>query len=180
MKTGRTGGVVNSHEIITGDFTRNTEFKLPIEQLELSLQARLGDRLAMFDASELAKAVMGDSIFSNMMMLGAAWQRGLVPLTHDAILRAIELNGAAVDRNKRAFEVGRWAVLNPAEVEKLLAPNVIELPKTLEERIAFRADHLVDYQSRRLAKRYRKLVDGIADARLKEAVAQGLSQGSGL
>ncbi len=180
MKTGRTGGVVNSHEIMTGDFTRDTEFKLPTEQLKLSLQARLGDRLTMFDAFELAKAVMGDSIYSNMMMLGAAWQRGLVPLTRDAILRAVELNGAAVERNKRAFEVGRWAVMNPAEVDKLLSPNVVELPKTLDERIAFRADHLVAYQSARLAKRYRKLVDRIADAPSERGCRQGLSQGAGL
>ncbi len=173
MKTGRTGGVVNSHEIITGDFTRNTEFKLPMEQLGLSLQARLGDRLAMFDASDLAKTVMGDSIFSNMMMLGAAWQQGLLPLTRDAIFQAIELNGAAVDGNKRAFEIGRWAVLNPAEVEKMLTPNVTELPRSLEDRIAFRADHLVRYQSGRLARRYRKRVDAIGDPRLKEAVAKG-------
>ncbi|MGB5558100.1 MAG: DUF6537 domain-containing protein, partial [Paracoccaceae bacterium] len=141
--------------------------------LKLSLQARLGDRLTMFDAFELAKAVMGDSIYSNMMMLGAAWQRGLVPLTRDAILRAVELNGAAVERNKRAFEVGRWAVENPAEVEKVLSPQVVALPKSLDDRIAFRADHLVAYQSKRLAKRYRRLIDRVADARLKEAVAKG-------
>ncbi len=173
MTTGRTGGVVNSHEIMTGDFTRNTEFRLPTEQLMLSLRARLGDGLAMFDASELARAVMGDSIYSNMILFGAAWQRGLVPLSEAAILKAIELNGAAIERNKYAFEIGRWAVLNGKEVERILAPKVVELPKTLEDRIAFRADHLVAYQSRRLANRYRKLVDAVDDARLKEAVARG-------
>ncbi len=173
MKTGRAGGVVNSHEIITGDFTRNTEFKLPTEQLELSLQARLGERLCMFDASDLAKAVMGDSIYSNMMMLGAAWQRGLVPLTREALLKAIELNGTAIEGNKRAFEVGRWAVANPSGVKELLAPNVVELPKTLDERIALRIEHLKAYQSTRLAKRYSKLVSEISDVRLKEAVAKG-------
>ena len=173
MRKGRTGGVVNSHEIITGDFTRDTEFKLPIEQLELSLQARLGDRLALFDASELAKLVMGDSIFSNMMIFGAAWQQGTIPLTREAIFKALELNGAAVERNQRAFEIGRWAVLNPAEVEKLLKPKVVDLPKTLEHRIDFRADHLTAYQSKRLAKRYRDMVARAKDERLKEAVAKG-------
>jgi len=173
MKTGRTGAVVNSHEIITGDFTRDTEFKLPFDQLGLSLQARLRDGLAMFDASALARAVLGDSIFSNMMLLGAAWQRGLVPIAQDAILRAIELNGAAVPSNLRAFEIGRWAVLNPQEALAIQSPNVVELPKTLEEKIAFRADHLTAYQSARLARRYRKLLDTIDDPRLKEAVAQG-------
>jgi indolepyruvate ferredoxin oxidoreductase len=108
-----------------------------------------------------------------MMIFGAAWQKGLIPLGHAAILKAIELNGAAAERNSRAFEIGRWAVLHPAEAEKLLTPNVVALPKSLDERISYRADHLADYQSRRLAKRYRKLVDGIAEPRLKDAVAKG-------
>ncbi|WGW03047.1 indolepyruvate ferredoxin oxidoreductase family protein [Tropicibacter oceani] len=173
MTTGRTGAVVNSHEIITGDFTRNTEFALPIDRLEVALQARLQDRLALFDASELAKALLGDSIFSNMMILGAAWQNGLVPLTHEAIRNAVQLNGAAVDKNLRAFEIGRWAMVHPDEAAKLIAPSVVQLPKTLEDKIAFRADHLVKYQGKRLAKRYRKLVDGVSDPRLREAVAKG-------
>jgi indolepyruvate ferredoxin oxidoreductase len=173
MRTGRTGGVVNSHEIITGDFTRNTEFSLPTDRLRLALEARLQDRLDLFDASELARAVMGDSIFSNMMILGAAWQRGLVPLSRDAILHAIELNGAAAERNQRAFEVGRWAVLYPDAAARVISPKVVSLPKSLDEKIAYRFDHLVKYQSNRYAKRYRKLVDSVPDARLKEAVAKG-------
>jgi len=170
---GRTGAVVNSHEIITGDFTRDTEFSLPADRLAVSLQARIRDRLVMFDASDLAKAVMGDSIFSNMMIFGAAWQMGLVPISGAAIRTAIELNGAAVEKNLRAFDVGRWAALYPSEAADVAAPKVIALPKTLEDKIAFRADHLVKYQSKRLAKRYRKLVDGIEDAGLREAVAKG-------
>ncbi|MEM6308715.1 MAG: indolepyruvate ferredoxin oxidoreductase family protein [Pseudomonadota bacterium] len=171
--TGRTGAVVNSHEIITGDFTRNTEFALPSDRLEVALQARMRENLYLFDASDLAKATLGDSIFSNMMIFGAAWQRGLVPVSGAAIRGAIELNGAAVDRNLRAFEIGRWAALHPQEAEKLLAPNVISLPKSLDDKIAFRADHLRKYQSARLAKRYRKMLDGIEDRDLKEAVAKG-------
>ncbi|MBT54544.1 MAG: indolepyruvate ferredoxin oxidoreductase [Mameliella sp.] len=170
--TGRTGGVVNSHEIITGDFTRNTEFTLPTDQLRLALEARLQDRVAFFDASDLARVTLGDSIFSNMMILGAAWQQGLIPLSHQAILQAVDLNGAAVDRNKRAFEIGRWAVTHPADAQTLLTPNVVSLPKTVEERIAYRAEHLIAYQGKGLAKRYRKMVDGVADPSLKEAVAK--------
>ncbi|MBV1868525.1 MAG: indolepyruvate ferredoxin oxidoreductase family protein [Marinosulfonomonas sp.] len=173
MKTGRAGGVVNSHEIITGDFTRDTEFRLPFDQLALSLQARLQDGLVMFDASALARAVLGDSIFSNMMLLGAAWQRGLVPIGHGAILKAIELNGAAVPSNLRAFEIGRWAVLNPKDAQEILSPNVVELPKTLDELIDFRADHLTAYQSGRRARRYRRLVARVEDPALREAVAKG-------
>ncbi|MEM8578780.1 MAG: indolepyruvate ferredoxin oxidoreductase family protein [Pseudomonadota bacterium] len=169
---GRTGAVVNSHEIITGDFTRNTEFALPSDRLQLALEARMAGRVDLFDASDLAKATLGDSIFSNMMIFGAAWQRGLVPLSAEAIQQAVELNGAAVEKNLRAFEIGRWAVLYPEEAAKLLAPNVVQLPKSEREQIAFRADHLVAYQSKRLSKRFTKMVDGTPDG-LRLSVAKG-------
>ncbi len=172
-RSGQTGGVVNSHEIITGDFTRNTEFSLPADRLQLALEARMGDNVALFDATDLAKATLGDSIYSNMMVFGGAWQQGLIPLSHEAIAQAIELNGAAVERNLRAFEIGRWAVLFPNEAAGLLTPNVVAMPKSTEELIAFRAEHLTKYQNKRLAKRYRKMLEGIEDAALKEAVAKG-------
>ncbi|WP_271879432.1 indolepyruvate ferredoxin oxidoreductase family protein [Phaeobacter italicus] len=173
MKTGKTGAVVNSHEIITGDFTRDTEFQIPSDRLQVALEARLRERLDLFDASELARASMGDSIFSNMMVFGAAWQRGLLPIRLEAIQEAITLNGAAVERNLRAFDIGRWAVLYPQEAARLAEPNVVELPKTLDEKITFRKAHLTDYQGPRLAKRYAKMLDGISDKALKEAVAKG-------
>ncbi|MEM7470073.1 MAG: indolepyruvate ferredoxin oxidoreductase family protein [Pseudomonadota bacterium] len=173
MKPGRSGAVVNAHEIITGDFTRDTEFSLPSDKLQLSLEAKLRDRLDLFDASDLAKVLMGDSIFSNMMIFGAAWQRGLIPVGQEAIAEAIRLNGAAPERNLRAFGLGRWAVLHPDEAQKFLADTVIELPKSLEDKIAFRAEHLVAYQGKRLAKRYRKVVEKIEEPDLREAVAKG-------
>ncbi|UWQ64243.1 indolepyruvate ferredoxin oxidoreductase family protein [Leisingera caerulea] len=171
--SGQTGAVVNSHEIITGDFTRNTEFAIPTDRLEVALQARLRERLDLFDASELARVTMGDSIFSNMMVFGGAWQKGLVPVSHEAIEQAIEMNGAAVERNKRAFDIGRWAVLHPEDAARLIQPKVVKKPRTLDEKIAFRADHLVAYQGKGLAKRYARLLDGISDPALKEAVAKG-------
>jgi len=172
MATGRTRAVVNSHEIITGDFTRDTEFRIPVSDLELSLEARLQDGLALFDATDLAAKLMGDSIYSNIMVLGAAWQNGLLPLSFEAIMGAIELNGAAVDRNKQAFELGRWAVLNPKDAARI-GHDVVEMPRSTEDKIAYREAHLVAYQGKRLANRYRRLVDGITDAGLREAVALG-------
>ncbi len=172
-RPGETGAVVNSHEIVTGDFTRDADFRLPGEQLKLSLQARLRDKVGLFDASELSRVLLGDSIFSNMMMLGAAWQRGLVPLSLNAIEQAIRLNGTAVEGNLDAFEIGRWAVLNGEKVEKLLGGEAVEKPRTLEEMIDFRADHLAKYDGRRLARRYRKLVARAEDPALKEAIAKG-------
>jgi len=173
MTTGRSGAVVNSHEIITGDFTRNTEFTIPTDRLSLALEARLKENLSLFDASELARVTMGDSIYSNMMVFGGAWQRGLIPVSLDAITQAIELNGAAVQQNLRAFDIGRWAVLHPGEAQKLLTPNVVELPKSLDEKIAYRAEHLLAYQGKRLAKRYGRMLEDIEDREIKEAVAKG-------
>jgi indolepyruvate ferredoxin oxidoreductase len=172
-QAGRTGAVVNSHEIITGDFTRDTEFRLPTERMTLALEARLRDDVSLFDASDLAKALLGDSIFSNMMIFGAAWQRGFVPLSQDAIVQAIVLNGTAVDRNLRAFEIGRWAVLFPKDAAAILAPRVVSLPTSMAEKIDYRAAQLIGYQGKRLAKRYRKFLDGISDDAVRMAVVSG-------
>ena len=172
-QTGRTGAVVNSHEIITGDFTRDTEFRLPTQRMTLALEARLRDDVSLFDASDLAKALLGDSIFSNMMIFGAAWQRGFVPLSQDAIVQAITLNGTAVDRNLRAFEIGRWAVLFPKDAAAILAPRVVSLPTSMAEKIDYRAAQLIGYQGKRLAKRYRKFLDGISDDAVRMAVVSG-------
>ena len=171
--TGVTGAVVDSHETITGDFTRQPDFTIPGDRLKLSLEARLRDRLDMFDATELARVLLGDSIFSNMLVLGAAWQKGLVPIGLEALTGAIELNGQAVKMNLRAFDLGRWAVTHPEEAAKHLHDKVVELPRTLEEKIDYRADHLVAYQGKRLARKYRKLVERAGDADLKEAIARG-------
>ncbi|MCU0911621.1 MAG: indolepyruvate ferredoxin oxidoreductase family protein, partial [Rhodobacteraceae bacterium] len=173
MRTGRTAAVVNDHEIVTGAFTRDTEFRIPSDDLKMALQARLQGRLQTFDASRLAQALMGDTIYSNMIVFGAAWQKGWVPLTHAAILKAIALNGAAVEANLRAFEIGRWAAEMPMAAAQAMTPVVVEKPRGLEQQIAFRADHLTAYQSARLARRYRKLVEGVTDARLRGAVAKG-------
>jgi len=173
MTTGRTGAVVNSHDIVTGAFTRDPEFRVPSDRLELALEARLKDRLRLIDTTELALRLMGDTIYSNMIATGAAWQGGLIPLNHEAIERAIVLNGAGVEGNRRAFEIGRWAALNPEAADAVVRAHVVEKPASLDERIAMREAHLRAYQSPRLARRFRNLVERAGDSRLKEAVANG-------
>ena len=170
MTTGRTGAVVNSHEIVTGEFTRKPDFRLPADRLKLALQARLAGNIALFDASELARVVLGDSIFSNMMMFGAAWQQGLVPLSLDAIRKAVDLNGAGVEANLRAFDIGRWAAAHPDQAAALLHPEVAADPV---DPVTFRADHLRVYQNDALAARYLALLDRIGDPALRLAVAKG-------
>ncbi|SNX70452.1 indolepyruvate ferredoxin oxidoreductase [Cereibacter ovatus] len=171
MATGRTGAVVNSHDIVTGEFTRNTDFRVPSDRMQVALEARLQDRVAFLDATELARVLMGDSIYSNMLVFGAAWQKGLIPLTEAAILRAIELNGAAVAQNARAFALGRWAVLHPNDAARILCP----VPPAPIDPVTWREARLVAYQSRRLARRFRRLVDS-APPELREDVARGYYQ----
>ncbi|SET19195.1 indolepyruvate ferredoxin oxidoreductase family protein [Paracoccus homiensis] len=167
MTTDRTGAVVNDHEIITGDFTRFRDFQVPSDRLKLSLQARLGRKVAFFDANDLALRMLGDSIYSNMLVLGACWQQGLIPLSHDAIADAIRLNGAKVDENLRAFQIGRWAVAFPDQVKK--PAEVVEMPV---DPVDYRAERLIGYQGKGLSRKFRKLVD-VAPQDLRESVARG-------
>src|SRR6056300_969892 len=171
--TGRTGAVVNDHEIVTGDFTRDTEFKIPNDRLRLTLEARIKDKLVLLDATKLAEDLLGDSIYSNMIVFGAAWQMGFIPLGHSALYEAITLNGAKVEQNQRAFEVGRWAAAYPEDAQKLIASKVVTLPEKGAEKITYRVDHLRSYQSNRLAKRYQKFLDKFDNERLRVAVALG-------
>lgn len=176
MTRGRTRAVCNSHEIITGEFTHNKEFQLPTDRMGLALRARLGDdALAMLDASKLSAKVLGDAIYANVLMLGAAWQAGLVPLGFEALMRAVELNGAGVEGNKRAFELGRWAIHAPVEAAKLTQAETPAQERSIEERIAYRAERLTAFQNEKLAERFATLVDrarGVSDE-LGLAVAQG-------
>ena len=171
--TGRTGAVVNDHEIVTGDFTRDTEFKIPNDRLRLTLEARIKDKLVLLDATKLAADLLGDSIYSNMIVFGAAWQMGFIPLGHSALYEAITLNGAKVEQNQRAFEVGRWAAAYPEDAQKLIASKVVALPEKGADKIAYRVDHLRAYQGNRLAKRYQKFLGMFENERLRDAVALG-------
>ena len=108
-----------------------------------------------------------------MVLLGASWQFGQLPLSRSAILRAIELNGARVNENVRAFEIGRWAAENADKAMRLATSDVTRLPETLAEKVDVRARHLAAYQSERLALRYRELVEQARDPALQEAIAKG-------
>ena len=171
--TGRTGAVVNDHETVTGDFTRDTEFKIPNDHLRLTLEARIKDKLVLIDTTKLSADLLGDSIYSNMIVFGAAWQMGFIPLSHKALYESIALNGAKVEMNERAFEIGRWAAAYPQNAQKMIAAEVVSLTEKSADKIAYRVDHLSAYQGKRLAKRYQKFLDKFDNARLRDAVALG-------
>ena len=100
------GAVVNRHEIITGEFTRDTGFAIPGADLHLALTARLHERARLFNATRLAETALGDTVYANMILLGAAYQQGLLPLTQEALLEAIALNGAKVDPESAGLRAG--------------------------------------------------------------------------
>ncbi len=171
MQRGKTGVVCNSHQIITGEFTKNTEFSLPADQMSIALTSRLGESaLAMLDATALAEKYLGDAIYSNVLMLGAAWQAGLVPLSLESLQKAVELNGAGVAGNLKALEIGRWAVAFP---EQTVEKSTVENAPTLEAVIAKRVAHLTKYQNKKLAEKYQARVLAINDPDLAMAVAKG-------
>jgi indolepyruvate ferredoxin oxidoreductase len=170
LQQGRSHAVVNRHETPTGEFALDRTWSMPSARLRDALQARVGARLRWIDATALAQAALGDAIFANMLLLGAAWQAGQVPLTRAAILHAIALNGAAVPANQRAFEIGRWAIARPEEADALLNKGK-DLPAEAEV-IDVLAAHLTAYQSARLARRFRALVDSVADPELQQVVAR--------
>ena len=124
LEPGYSRAVVNSHEIITGDFTRNPDLAFPTSGLERSIAAATGpENVEFLDATRLATGLLGDSIASNLFMLGFAYQKGLVPLSAEAIERAIELNAVAVDFNKAALRWGRRAAVDLALVEARATPD---------------------------------------------------------
>ncbi|MDD3352229.1 indolepyruvate ferredoxin oxidoreductase family protein [Zoogloea sp.] len=169
MATGRTRGVVNCAETPTSEFTRNPDWQFPQEKMQAAIVEAVGQGACDFlDARWLATRLMGDAIATNLFLLGYAWQKGWVPVSEDSLLKAIELNGAAIEMNRKAFTWGRRAAMDLRAVEREVrpAPVIPIRPETLEDRIARRAALLTDYQDVAYARRY---TDLIARVRAAEA-----------
>ena len=169
MQNGRTKAVVNGHETITGEFTRDANFSIPSDQLLLAIEAKIGNNNVKFhNFSELSKKMLGDSIYANIMILGAAWQNGMVPLTKAALNRAIELNGTNVANNIKAFELGRWVISDPEIAMKINVDQKITLPVSIKERIDLFCNHIELYQNKDLARKFKNTIIEIIDDDLKE------------
>jgi indolepyruvate ferredoxin oxidoreductase len=185
----RSRAIINTHETIVAQFTRDANSKVPTDALVQRIAARLKPQGATPVAgTKLATALFGDSIASNLFLLGCAYQRGLVPISATAIEKAIELNGAQVEMNLNAFNVGRCAISHPEAVAKLATPAAptaghLKLSGDLDELINRRISFQTDYQDKAYAERYARLVldvrraerDKIGNsAALSEAVARYL------
>ncbi|WP_447916923.1 indolepyruvate ferredoxin oxidoreductase family protein [Delftia acidovorans] len=187
MQPGRTFVALNSHGSPTAAFVTNPDWQAPDDRCASALAQAVGpELLGGFDAEQVAVQLLGDSIYTNPLILGYAWQKGRVPLSHAALMRAIELNGVQADNNKAAFEWGRRCAHDLAAVRALFqTAQVIQFVKkpSLTEMVAKRVDFLTGYQNAAYAAEYQAFVDkvhaaerGVAGSgtRLSEAVARYL------
>ena len=186
MDAGRTRAVVNATTSPTAAFVKNPDWQLPGSNLQHDIAEACGGRHAEFvPAAELATALMGDSIATNMFMLGYAWQKGWVPLGREAIERSIQLNGVAVDFNLKSFLWGRRAAVDLERVRRIAIPAEVvaigeHLSRNLGELVERRVRFLTGYQDAAYAARYRALVERVRAAeqervggtKLAEAVAR--------
>ena len=168
MREGRTHVALNSHSAPTAGFVKNANWQNPQEACAVQIAKAVGEaHMGVFDADAAATQLMGDTLYVNPMILGYAWQKGWIPLSHASLMRAIELNAVAVEANKAAFEWGRQAAHRPAEMAKRLNPGqVIEFKKrdTVESLVARRAEFLTGYQDAAYAGEYRAFVERVQQA----------------
>src|SRR5450432_3719983 len=177
VRRGRTRVLANRHEIPVAESLSNPDADLHVDALLDKLAFAAGDdRVETMDAQRLAHDFLGDSIVANILAMGYAWQRGMVPVDLAAMQRAIELNGVAVENNKAAFSLGRLAAADPVACRELLhEPDpASQHAETLDELVARSARFLGAYQSQRYGERYLNLV---ASVRAREEALQGAQGG---
>jgi indolepyruvate ferredoxin oxidoreductase len=185
MQQGRTYVALNTHGTPTAGFVKNTEWQFPGGNCEAAVKGSVGEAmLGAFDAEQVSVQMLGDSIYTNPLLLGYAWQRGRIPLTHAALMRAIELNGVQIDNNKAAFEWGRRCAHDLAAVQALFkAQAVIQFVKrrSLADMVKTRTEFLTGYQDAAYAAGYAAFIErvraaeaGLGGTKLSEAVARYL------
>jgi len=174
-RAGKTRMLVNTQESMPGHFARDANMQYPDAGLRQNITRAIGvEHVQFVQAQRIAVALLGDSIATNMFLLGMAYQQGLIPVSAQAIEDAIALNGVAQAMNRDAFLWGRRMVVDPQAVEALcgarqhqarLAPAPTQ---DLSEAIALRRAYLVDYQDEAYAQRYMALVDKVRFAEKRD------------
>ena len=151
-ESSRTHGVINTHLIPIADFIMNRDFNFQSRKVNHVLETALRKDSSFFDFTKPAEILLGDSIATNMMMMGYAYQKGLLPLSAKSIEQAIEVNGVAIKMNTQAFQLGRLAAADPARLaammkgqDETVAPKTLDA-MSLDEIIAHRSALLTDYQ----------------------------------
>ena len=172
-RKGRTHMLVNTEVTMPGQFTRDADMQYPSSALARNMVDAVGAEHTEFvDAGRIAVALLGEGLAANMFLMGFAYQRGLIPVSADAIDRAIELNGAAQQMNREAFLCGRRTAVDPRAVDRLLSAQMVKgragiSPAPVDdpgEAIALRRRYLVGYQNEAYAQRYISLVEKVRSA----------------
>jgi indolepyruvate ferredoxin oxidoreductase len=190
LKAGRTAAVVNDHQTMPATFTHAPDLDYPAGSMHAAIADATGGVADFVDATRLGTRLLGDAMASNLFLVGWAWQKGLIPLTRQAIEAAITLNGVKVTFNLQAFEWGRRAAHDRKAVEALVGNqddglDHRHLSTSLDELIARRVHHLERWGSKRWAGRYEKWLGLVraaetaldpASTALTEAVARSLSK----
>ena len=186
VERGVTLAIVNADLQPTASFVMNPDIDFEMNAMQGALRDAIGDKnLDIIDATGIASALMGDSIATNAFLLGFAFQKGAIPLSLEAILRAIEINGAAIEMNKQAFSWGRLAAYDIARVRSVIQfrTRATTTTRTTDESITYRAKFLGDYQNQAYAERYLATVARVratetkvapGSSELTEAVAKNL------
>ena len=174
---GHTRALVNTAEMLTADFIQHRDANLRVDDRLAAIGTAVGEEmLSALDANGLAQKLMGDTIYANILMTGCAWQQGLIPVSLDALHRAIELNGIKVEANKQAFTWGRIAAHDPVAIEKLLGTNEATRSESLDDMIEIRREFLVGYQNAALADRYAALIEKVRAAEASIGNGDSLSR----
>ncbi|WP_024518563.1 indolepyruvate ferredoxin oxidoreductase family protein [Bradyrhizobium sp. Tv2a-2] len=186
VERGVTKAYVNADLQPTASFVQNPDIDFEMGAMQTALRDAVGERnLDIIDATGIAATLMGDSIATNPFMLGFAFQKGAIPLSLEALMRAIEINGAAVEMNKQAFTWGRLAAHDMARVRSVIQfrARAAQPLRSLDDVIDVRAKFLTDYQDKAYADRYLAAVAKVrkaetaalpASTELTEAVAKNL------
>jgi indolepyruvate ferredoxin oxidoreductase len=178
-RPGRTVAVINTHEQPPGQFTQNADWQFPAQRIRELMEESVDGRAHFLDATRLATVLLGDTIATNLFMLGFAFQKGLIPLAASSLLHAIELNGIAVEANKRAFHWGRKAALDLQGVTRAALPSVpisVQRPETLNSLVDKRAALLSAYQDDDYAGMYRAFVERVAAVETRRGSSQSFAK----
>ncbi|MCB1410885.1 MAG: 2-oxoacid:acceptor oxidoreductase family protein, partial [Rhodobacteraceae bacterium] len=181
LTPGQSWAVVDTTVVPTSEFSKNPDWQLSGEDQIARLTRVLDDHARALNAQDLAERIMGDRLFANMLLLGAAWQQGSIPLSLAAIHRAIALNGVAVAANRQAFDLGRLAFADPEGARRLARDDApVDLSDlrapTLDQAIARRVAELTDYRDAAFARRYADRVAAVRQA-LPEPAAAAVARG---
>jgi indolepyruvate ferredoxin oxidoreductase len=173
-----TRALVNTAEMLTGDFIQHRDANLRVDARLAAIGNAVGEgMLSTIDADTLARKLMGDAIYANVIMTGCAWQQGLIPVSLAALQRAIELNGVKIEANQQAFTWGRIAAHDPEAVAALLGAALRGKEETLDEMLEARREFLRAYQDDALAERFMATVARVREAERAITDSDELSHG---